>query len=443
VRRSSIRARSRREGCGGASGGHARPGGKRVDGVRTGVIDELRAEQYAQGLARIVLISVFMCFWGLLWAIRMPLPVEFLVLMAVENAFFLGYLALVAILPSARGIAVASYGMLAVEIVIHTTMVYYLGTLSWLGSFAYMYGLIFTNTFLDLKRGLVFTTFDAAAFISLVLLEATGVVPHRPFFPEDPLRYRDPRFVTTTILLTAGVFYTVYLWTNWVGHQLRRERDAALRAQAEAARARDALREANLRLEERVRDRTRELEESNRRLAELTERLRELADRDPLTGIWNRRAGRERMAAQFVGASQTASPFAVLLFDIDGFKTLNDCHGHDAGDEVLRRLAATLRETADDGAIVCRRGGDEFEVALRGKGLPGAIEYASVVLRSLDGRSPSATPPFTVSVGVAAFPSDAASLDALCACADKAMYRAKQAGGGRIVAWSQDAAEAA
>ncbi|HWQ28309.1 MAG TPA: hypothetical protein VNN12_04730, partial [Dehalococcoidia bacterium] len=253
-----------------------------MDRVQTGVTGTLRAEQYAQALARIVLISIFMGFWGLLWAIRMPLPVEFLILMAIENAFFVSYLAVVARLPSARAIVAASYGMLAVEIVIHTTIVYYLGTLSWLGSFAYMYGLIFANTFLDLKRGLVFTTFDAAAFIALILLEATGVVPHHPVFPEDPLRYRDPRFVTTTILLAAGVFYTVYLWVNWVGHQLRRERDAALRAQADAARARDALREANLRLEERVRERTRELEESNRRLAELTERLRELADRDPL-----------------------------------------------------------------------------------------------------------------------------------------------------------------
>ncbi len=414
-----------------------------MNGVPTSIVGELRAEQYAQALARIVLISLFMGFWGLLWAIRMPLPVEFLVLMAIEDAFFLGYLALVARLPTPRAIVAASYGMLAVEIVIHTTMVYYLGTLSWLGSFAYMYGLIFANTFLDLKRGLVFTTFDAGAFIGLILLEATGVVPHRAVFPEDPLRYRDPTFVTTTILLSAGVFYTVYLWVNWVGRQLRRERDAALRAQVEAARARDALREANLRLEERVRDRTRELEESNHRLAELTERLRELADRDPLTGIWNRRAGRERMARQFARANDGPLPFSVLLFDIDGFKTLNDCHGHDTGDAVLQRVADALTACADGRAIVCRRGGDEFEVALPGESVAGAIEYASGVLRSLDGHADGATPSFTVSVGVAAYPADAANLDALCRCADAAMYRAKQRGGGRIATWTPEAAEAA
>lgn len=415
-----------------------------MDRVRTDIAGQLRAEQYAQALARIVLISLFMGFWGLLWAIRMPLPVEFLILMAVENAFFAGYLGLVARLRSARAITTASYAMLGVEIVVHTTMVYYLGTLSWLGSFAYMYGLIFANTFLDLKRGLAFTTFDAAAFVSLILLEATGTIPHRSVFPEDPLRYRDPRFVTTTILLSAGVFYTVYVWVNWVGHQLRRERDAALRAQAEAARARDALREANLRLEERVHERTRELEESNRRLAELTERLRELADRDPLTGIWNRRAGRDRMARQLASASERALPFAVLLFDIDGFKTLNDCYGHDAGDHVLQRLARALSEAAAEADVVLRRGGDEFEVGLCGKGVPGAIEYASAVLRALDGpRGDGAPSPITVSVGVAAFPNDGRSLDALCVCADQAMYRAKQAGGGRVVAWSADAAEAA
>ncbi|HXF51476.1 MAG TPA: diguanylate cyclase [Dehalococcoidia bacterium] len=413
-----------------------------MERVQSGVIDRVRAEQYEQALARIVLISLFMAFWGLLWALRMPLPVEFLILMALENAFFLGYLGLVARLPSARSIVAASYGMLAVEIVVHTTMVYFLGTLSWLGSFAYMYGLIFANTFLDLKRGLVFTTCDAGAFVALILLEATGVVPHHPVFPENPLRYRDPRFVATTILLSAGVFYTVYLWVNWVGHQLRRERDAALRAQAEAARASEALREANLQLEARVRERTRELEESNRRLADLTERLRELADRDPLTGIWNRRAGRERMAQRFGEASERALPFAVLLFDVDGFKALNDRHGHDTGDVVLQRLAHALSAAATGADVVSRRGGDEFEVALFGRGASGAIEYAATVAGALDGAG-DGVPHFTVSVGVAAFPADATTFDALCVRADKAMYRAKQAGGGHIAAWSADAAEAA
>ena len=103
--------------------------------------------------------------------------VPFLIVLLLEIAFFLVYWRVVFILPNVRAVSLAQYGMLAAEIVFHTTMVYFLGGLSWLGAFAYVFGLIFTNAFLDLRKGMVYTTGACAAFAALILLEATGADP--------------------------------------------------------------------------------------------------------------------------------------------------------------------------------------------------------------------------------------------------------------------------
>jgi diguanylate cyclase (GGDEF)-like protein/PAS domain S-box-containing protein len=160
--------------------------------------------------------------------------------------------------------------------------VYFLGGISWLGSFAYVFGLIFANAFLDLRRGFVYTAGASLAFGTLILLEATGVVPHYHYLDQGELRYQNPQVVATTVIGAFGVFFTIYAWVNWVGRQLRQERDTALRSQDELLLARGELETANRELERYVEARTVELERTNAALRESEERLRNVISTAPV-----------------------------------------------------------------------------------------------------------------------------------------------------------------
>jgi diguanylate cyclase (GGDEF)-like protein/PAS domain S-box-containing protein len=233
-------------------------------------------------LARLVISSLFVGLWAMFWLARVPMPFPFLIALLLEIAFFIVYWRVVFVLPNVQSIAIAQYVMLAAEIVFHTTMVYFLGGLSWLGAFAYVFGLIFTNAFLDLRRGLFYTTGACLAFSSMVILDATGVIPHYTYLAQDSLRYSDSRFVGTTLVCAIGVFFSIYLWSSWVGSQLRRERDAALKAQGELLDARIDLQRANEDLERRVRGRTVELEMANVALRESETRVRTVITNAPI-----------------------------------------------------------------------------------------------------------------------------------------------------------------
>jgi diguanylate cyclase (GGDEF)-like protein/PAS domain S-box-containing protein len=241
-----------------------------------------RQEQTPQAFARLVVVCLFIALWLVLLAARIPMPVPFLLVLLAEVLFFAVYLRVVAVLPSVRSVEIAQCVMLAAEIIFHTTIVYFLGGISWLGAFAYVFGLIFANTFLDMRRGLAYTAGASAAFISLIALEASGAVPHYAYLDQGPLRYADPRFVATTAIAGFGVFFSIFLWVNWVGYQLRRERDAALRAQDDLLEARGQLQLANEGLELRVRLRTAELETANAALRESEERLRTVVSNAPV-----------------------------------------------------------------------------------------------------------------------------------------------------------------
>jgi diguanylate cyclase (GGDEF)-like protein/PAS domain S-box-containing protein len=237
-------------------------------------LDAKRREQTPQALARLVVVTLFVALWFVLWLARIPMPLPFLITLLLEILFFVAYWRVVFFLPTARAVTGAQYIMLGAEILFHTTMVYFLGSLSWLGAFAYVFGLIFANAFLDLRRGMIYTAGACAAFATLILLEATGTVPHYVYLDQGPLRYTDPQFVVTTLLGAVGVFTSIYLWSSWVGHQLRRERDTAVRAQDDLLRARVELLRANEELEERVHARTAELEAANAALSESQQQLR-------------------------------------------------------------------------------------------------------------------------------------------------------------------------
>jgi diguanylate cyclase (GGDEF)-like protein len=165
----------------------------------------------------------------------------------------------------------------------------------------------------------------------------------------------------------------------------------------------------------------RELLKSNGELLGAQEDLRRLADRDALTGLANRRALPEVLrAAQPAGAT-------LLFFDLDQFKQINDLHGHQAGDDTLRRFAAALRESFRPSDALVRHGGDEFLVVANG------LDSASVngrieALRDRLRRAATGAPPIEFSVGVAEMPAGGHP-DVALNLADEAMYEAKRARG--------------
>ncbi|MDK3258929.1 GGDEF domain-containing protein [Blastococcus capsensis] len=166
--------------------------------------------------------------------------------------------------------------------------------------------------------------------------------------------------------------------------------------------------------------------------AGLVQALQEQADVDSLTGLVNRRVfGRAlRRSAHRNGA-------ALVLIDVDGFKMINDAHGHPAGDEVLVHLAAVLREQVrSDDAVVFRLGGDELAVLLPGCTGEVAARRAEVLLDAVRGStvplSGGGHLQLSVSVGVAHLPGEVGDLRALYSAADTALYDAKRAGRGRV-----------
>jgi diguanylate cyclase (GGDEF)-like protein len=161
-------------------------------------------------------------------------------------------------------------------------------------------------------------------------------------------------------------------------------------------------------------------------LLQLQRQTRDLALSDPLTGLANRRALDERIA-QLLRPRENAQPFRLALIDLDGFKPVNDRFGHGFGDRLLCAVAERLRETIGDDGLVVRQGGDEFVVLippqspLMAAPLSDRILIALVRPHLIEG----ATVSVGASVGVAQWPDDADSADALFECADRALYQAK------------------
>jgi diguanylate cyclase (GGDEF)-like protein len=164
--------------------------------------------------------------------------------------------------------------------------------------------------------------------------------------------------------------------------------------------------------------------------AMLYEKARELAMRDQLTDLHNRRCFDERLTEAVARAGREAQPLALLVLDVDGLKRINDAGGHAAGDEALRMAADALRGSVREGDTACRLGGDEFAVILPGAGVEAALAVAeraqSALVATGGGR-------FGFSGGVAIALAGEAPHE-LYRLADNAAYRAKQAGGGRTLA---------
>lgn len=192
-------------------------------------------------------------------------------------------------------------------------------------------------------------------------------------------------------------------------------------------------------------DRTREIEQEMSRselrtrfLRRSLEQARRSAERDHLTGLPNRRAFETLLEAEYKAAQEAQEPMCVAFCDIDSFKVINDTHGHDAGDRVLRLVAQNLARISKDRCHVARHGGEEFVVLLRGRTAADAWELLDEARSELAERrlvNRATDVPFgkiTFSAGIAdvfAHPDARSALKA----ADQALYKAKEQGRNRIV----------
>ena len=157
------------------------------------------------------------------------------------------------------------------------------------------------------------------------------------------------------------------------------------------------------------------------------ERLRELANRDALTGLFNRRHLHERLGEEIARAARSGRPFSLAMLDLDHFKLINDEHGHQTGDDVLCAFAEDLSARVRKTDCVGRWGGEEFLLILPETTKVAALKLLND-LREHVSRMRDGLPRFTVSIGVAELPTDASELLPLVAAADARLYEAKHAG---------------
>ncbi len=179
-------------------------------------------------------------------------------------------------------------------------------------------------------------------------------------------------------------------------------------------------------------DNLNELDRQTRELARRGDALRELSVRDHLTGLFNRRYLEETLDREIQRSSRAHRTIGIVLFDIDGFKQINDTEGHAAGDVVLQEVALAARGLIRGGDIACRYGGDEFVLVLpettrqttrqRGERLRVAIKQLQVQYHA------RLLEPITISAGIAIYPQHGSTREELLRAADKALYLGKQSG---------------
>jgi len=152
----------------------------------------------------------------------------------------------------------------------------------------------------------------------------------------------------------------------------------------------------------------------------------------------------ERLAA----AKAAGGNFAVFVLDLDKFKSINDSFNHETGDAALLQFSQVMVQLVGERGVVCRMGGDEFEIGLDDTDGDAAHRFAydvqQALRRALQQSVAKVRPVFTVSIGIACYPGEGDEIDVLSHRADEAMYAAKAAGSDAIRSWRQlDASRAA
>ena len=175
--------------------------------------------------------------------------------------------------------------------------------------------------------------------------------------------------------------------------------------------------------------------------AQIRARLEHLAQTDSLTGLYNHRYFHERLRSELTLASRSRGSVAVLMFDLDDFKRVNDVYGHGAGDQMLVQLARVARETVRGSDVVCRIGGEEFGVIMPSCDAGDALALAARLNERLRETDFEVTGHMTLSVGVAQGPQHAMNPRELIACAEAAMMTAKAHGKNQTVLYDDEATE--
>jgi diguanylate cyclase (GGDEF)-like protein len=161
------------------------------------------------------------------------------------------------------------------------------------------------------------------------------------------------------------------------------------------------------------------------------------ASSDKLTGLPNKRSADDTFKHMVANAARTSKPLALVLFDLDHFKRVNDTYGHPKGDEVLAAVGSVAGHTIRENDFAARDGGEEFMVLLPGDDTDGARLVAEKLRTAIsDLRIPDLEQGVTASFGVASYPGDAANREELLRKADRALYSAKRAGRNRVVTTS-------
>jgi diguanylate cyclase (GGDEF)-like protein len=169
------------------------------------------------------------------------------------------------------------------------------------------------------------------------------------------------------------------------------------------------------------------------------DKIKQVSDTDELTGLYNMRAFGAILQRSLRQAARYSQSLSLAIIDSDNLKAINDSYGHDAGNKLLVQVVNRIRDAVRASDTVARYGGDEFLVLLPQTGPSGALEVAERIRRAIEdaridiGGHVART---TVSIGVVTYPSDGGDLGTIMEKADRALYKAKQAGKNRVVAHS-------
>ncbi|MDD5541706.1 MAG: GGDEF domain-containing protein [Acidobacteriia bacterium] len=182
-------------------------------------------------------------------------------------------------------------------------------------------------------------------------------------------------------------------------------------------------------------DYTREIAERENQIDQLLKIIREMALKDALTGIYNHANFHERLQSEIARAQRFSSQVSLILIDIDDFRKFNEQHGHIVGDQALVVLGQIVRTYLRKYDIPARYGGEEFAIILPDATLEDAQKVAERIRQTVLEREIAtghATTHFSISSGIAHFPSHADSSMVLVACGEAALQQAKQSGKNRV-----------
>jgi len=167
------------------------------------------------------------------------------------------------------------------------------------------------------------------------------------------------------------------------------------------------------------------------------EELQRVAALDPLTGVYNRRFGLQRLSEEFGRSVRSGDPLGLMMLDLDHFKAINDTYGHLVGDRVLQAVVRSTRQVLREGDVLLRYGGEEFIIVLPGAGRDDLVQMAERVRRAVaeaEVVEAGQHIPVTVSIGGCGLPhANTTSPQDLISVVDAAMYAAKESGRDRCV----------